>query len=394
MNDETLRYKLLRPVRRRVAARYRESRDLLSAYATLVERELTVGRSLDVPWRRRVRLWRRGFTSRSDVLFDLDDDYGAFVSDLQHELTDGVTEPWDAVVNNKLTYYLLFSSFSRFLPGLYGVVDDGEVKRTAPSMESLSQSVDGAVSVDTDRPGSFERAEAVPWIDAYLDANEALVLKPIYGQGGGGVLVCRKPAGADGYVVNGERTGSGEFAAAVGDLEGYLAWEFAEQAEYAAELFPESTNTLRILTMWDYDADEPFVAGAVHRVGTERSAPVDNWSQGGLSAEVVEDGVLGDAAQWLPSEGVVRRYGTHPDTGTTIEGARVPDWPRIRRLVLEIAAEFPSLPRLGWDVVHTGDGEFDVLEVNAHAATRTFQVHRPLLCDPRVRRFYRHHGCL
>lgn len=58
-----------------------------------------------------------------------------------------------------------------------------------------------------------------------------------------------------------------------------------------------------------------------------------------------------------------------------------------------MAAAFPYLLRLGWDVVLTDDEDgFPVLEVNAHAAMRTLQVHRPLLRDPRVRRFYEYHG--
>jgi D-alanine-D-alanine ligase-like ATP-grasp enzyme len=59
-----------------------------------------------------------------------------------------------------------------------------------------------------------------------------------------------------------------------------------------------------------------------------------------------------------------------------------------------MAAAFPHLPRLGWDLIVTGEGEFTVLEVNAHAGNLTVQIHRPLLREPRVRRFYEHHGCL
>jgi D-alanine-D-alanine ligase-like ATP-grasp enzyme len=57
-----------------------------------------------------------------------------------------------------------------------------------------------------------------------------------------------------------------------------------------------------------------------------------------------------------------------------------------------MAAAFPHLPRIGWDVVVTDDGGFVILEINAHAGVETLQVHRPLLRDPRIRRFYEHHG--
>lgn len=385
----------LKPIYRRIRGTYSAADERLSILETLLERELRIGRSLSIPWRRRLWLYRRGFTSRSHALFDLDEsNYRHYISDVQHELADDIVGRWDAVVNNKLTFYLAFGSFPAHLPELYGVVDDGRLKRNSPLMATPSWQEGprtSALAADARSPAG---AEAVAWITRYLDEHAALVLKPIYGHGGRGVLVCRTDDRADGYYVNGESKTDREFADLVADLEEYLAWAFVEQAEYAEELFPGSTNTLRILTMWDYETDEPFVGGAVHRIGTSESAPVDNWSRRGLSAEVNDDGELSRGAQWLPSLGEVRWYETHPDTGARIAGTRVPHWSTVRDGILDMAGEVPYLPRLGWDVVLTGGGGFVVLEANAHAATRTLQVHRPLLRDPRVRRFYEYHGCV
>lgn len=146
--------------------------------------------------------------------------------------------------------------------------------------------------------------------------------------------------------------------------------------------------------MWDHDADEPFLAVAAQRIGTSESAPVDNWGHGGLSAEVSDGGVLGRGARWDDARSEVRWAEVHPDTGARIEGTRVPGWPTVRERVVAMAAEFPSLPRIGWDVLVTGEGEFVVLEANAHAAMVELQVFRPLLRDPRIRRFYERHGCV
>jgi D-alanine-D-alanine ligase-like ATP-grasp enzyme len=52
-----------------------------------------------------------------------------------------------------------------------------------------------------------------------------------------------------------------------------------------------------------------------------------------------------------------------------------------------MAEELSSLPRVGWDVVVTDDG-FELLELNTHAGVETLQVHRPVLADPRTRRFF------
>jgi hypothetical protein len=410
MRTDTLRYSLLKPLRDRTASACRAVTAEVGTLAALAARELAAAGSVDVSLRRRLWLWRHGFTSRSDALFDVDrTNHHEFVSDRQHERVDDVDGRWADVVTNKLAYYLLFEPLGDHLPELYGVVDDGTLQRGSPRLADPHAAVgeappDGAADPPT-------RTPAGPWARTYLDAHDALVLKPVYGSGGRGVLVCRRRgddgteagAGADGaggdavtgtpegYVVNGEPYTPEAFDALVGELSEYLAWSFVEQADYAAALYPDATNTLRVVTLWDDATDEPFVSGAVHRVGTAASAPVDNWSRRGLSAEIRDDGTLSSAAQWRPDEGSVEWFDEHPDTGEPLAGRSVPDWPAVREGVLAMAAEVPSLPRLGWDVVVADDG-FRVLEVNAHAATRTLQVHRPLLADPRTRRFYERHG--
>ena len=349
-----------------------------------------------MPLSRRLWLWRHGFTSRSHALFDVTPatrrDY---LSDLQHERANDLGDQWDAVVNNKLAFQFLLGAFPDRLPDLYGVVHDGRVYRDYPGVappphadSETTADVGEAATSDHERPD----ATAGEWLAAALDAAGVLVCKPVYGSGGRDVLVCRRTA--DGYRVNGDRHSRSALVSRVADFEGYLVTEYTEQGEYGARLFPDAANTLRVLTLWDPETDAPFVAGVVQRIGTQKSAPVDNWSRGGLSAAVREDGTLSAGAQWLPDRGVVRWFESHPDSGAQIEGTTVPDWDAIRAGVLDLARTVPYLPRVGWDVLPTGDGEFVVFEANAHAATRTVQVHRPLLRDPRVRRFYEHHGCL
>lgn len=60
--------------------------------------------------------------------------------------------------------------------------------------------------------------------------------------------------------------------------------EYVEQAGYAAEIYPESANMLRIHTMIDPETDEACIPGAFHRFGSSEIGHVDNWSAGGLSA--------------------------------------------------------------------------------------------------------------
>lgn len=368
-------------VLKRAARRCPDLHERLAVARMLVHREIVSGPSVPLSWDQRLSLWRHGFTSRSGVLFDLlDGDYEDYLSDYRFELLDDVGGQWGDVMGNKLAAHLLMGPFEDRLPDLYGVLVGGELRRDVPFLSAPPP------TSAPDTSGTVDR------LDAYLDAHGAIVLKPIYGYSGKGVSVCRKVPGRDGYHVDGEPTSRDEFAALVTGLDEHLVSEFVEQADYTETIFPGSANTLRVVTLWDPETDEPFVSGAVHRIGTAETAPVDNWSQGGLSAEIRPDGTLSSAARWSGATSEIRWYDRHPDTGARIEGTRVPNWPAIEERVLEMAAAFPHLPRIGWDLVVVDDGGFVVLEINRHAGIETMQVHRPHLADPRVRRFFEHHG--
>lgn len=55
----------------------------------------------------------------------------------------------------------------------------------------------------------------------------------------------------------------------------------------------------------------------------------------------------------------------------------------------------PVRPYVEWDVVPTDEeGGFAVLEANSYSGMKALQVHRPLLDDERVKRFYDAHDAL
>ena len=367
----------------------------LSVVETLAGREVVSG--VPLPLSRRLSLWRHGFTSRSGVLFGVGPGtYDDYLSDYRLELLDDLGGDWGDVPANKLAGHLLFGASREHLPDLYGVVDDGHVYRDYPTVVSPPTS-----GVDAgDRPaqptddglGQASHREAGEWVASVLDETGTLVCKPAYGFGGEGVHVCR--ATEDGVVVDGERRSRGAFVEWVDGLSATLVTGYVEQADYAARLFPDAVNTLRVLTLWDPETDAPFVADAVQRIGTQESAPVDNWSRGGLSAAVREDGTLSAGARWDADSRRLEWFESHPDGGAQIEATTVPDWDAIRAGVLDLARTVPYLPRVGWDVVVTGDGEFVLLELNGHAGIETLQVHRPHLDDSRVRRVYESYGAI
>lgn len=208
--------------------------------------------------------------------------------------------------------------------------------------------------------------------------------------GGKQVLLCESEDGA--INVNGSRCTLNDTITAIEELEPAYASEYIEQHGYANEIFPKSTNTIRIVTMVDPDTQKPFIPIAVHRIGTSGTGSVDNWSAGGLSAEVdVENGELSEAAQL--DNGLLRWHDTHPDTNNTISGKVIPRWDEVTETILKIILNRPHLQYVGFDVVVTDDS-LKIVEANGNMDVDVLQVHRPLLSDDRVRRFYRHHGVI
>jgi hypothetical protein len=224
---------------------------------------------------------------------------------------------------------------------------------------------------------------------AHLPLGGRLVVKPIRDDGGNAIYMLSR--GEDGYRWNDRAVAPAELEVEIGRLHDFFVSEHIAQAAYARELFPAATNTIRALVMWDVDSQRPFVAQAAHRIARRSSLPVDNFAKGGLVAAVdVATGELSPARAYEPRGGRVTFHDAHPETGAAIAGRRVPRWPEIREELLELAAAFPFLPYVGWDLVVT-DGGFRILEGNNYPGLNVFG---PLLRDPRVRRFYRRHGVL
>jgi Sugar-transfer associated ATP-grasp len=322
------------------------------------------------PGWRETALVRRGFLPVSRELYRLDEqDREEFLSDRERELTWPINGGAAGLLDDKLAFFFML----RYL--------------RVPTPEILGSVLRGRIVLLGD--GGSGAAAPSDWLRAIVERQGAAVVKSARGGGGQQVFIVRRLDGE--FELNGRRDVWPAIERRLLSLENYLVSTFVDQAGYARAIFPQAVNTIRILTM--HDAEGAFVATAVHRFGTERSLPVDNWSRGGLSARVsLGDGILGPGVAF-PESGAVAWHDAHPDTASPIRGVAVPGWERIRDGVLALAAQTPFLPYVGWDVVVT-DGGFEVLEGNKYSDVNLLQVHGPLLRDERVRAFYRAHGVL
>lgn len=336
------------------------------AVLELVNKELQFSRVGSLPFRTRVRLWRRGMLSVSSILYRLDDPDRAplYLSDYQrHVGTWGLNRPFEFILNNKLAFWGFMRNFSPAIAPLAGLLEDGRLqlfgRRPAGGLESLGQ------------------------------AGAKLMLKPLSASGGSGVVVYEFVEGV--HRLNYEPCTVDELGRVLG-RGSFLVCPYLEQAEYARRIFPGVANTIRLLTLYDDERQEAFIAAGVHRFGTRSGSKlIDAWARGGLAADIdLATGRLG-TAYGAPRLGELPRWTHHPDTNEAIEGAYVANWVQISQGIVALASQLPFLPYVGWDILATDDG-FRIIEGNNRSDVNFLQLWRPLLANPRTEKFFRRRG--
>ena len=140
---------------------------------------------------------------------------------------------------------------------------------------------------------------------------------------------------------------------------------FIKQHPEMCKLSPTSVNSLRFVTFSSNskavtpDGKKMDIAYSIVRFGRE-GAIVDNLHSGGMVANVdLETGCLS-------TDGADRNgdmWVTHPDTGVTIKGFKVPYFEEAREMVKEAIATRKVEGYIGWDIAISENGPM-LLEVN------------------------------
>jgi hypothetical protein len=290
-----------------------------------------------------------------------------FVTDYQCSVrTPDINGPYRVLVKDKLLFDMMTQLFPSLHIPTHGVIDRGRLLFGKKPPEQ----------------------DLIDFLSELLRSRPGLVLKPVVGGGGVGIAFLKRRD--NGFSINERPTTPAELRAWLSGRQRNLLCDFIEQAPELAAFYPRTTNTVRLLTMWD--GDEPFAASAVLRIGTAMSYPVDNGMMGGIAAGVdLRTGTVGRAVSFPRKSKQVRWYSVHPDSGQPIEGMVIPRWTEIVAQMMEVCRHVPYLRYIGWDIVVTAGG-FKLVEGNHFPGLAPNQAHGPLLADPRVLRFYKAYG--
>lgn len=324
-----------------------------------------------VPYRHRFEMVRLGFTGEAYLLYDLanndPDDY--VPNDMWGPLLRTNGPAAMSLLGNKLLFWHTYSD-ELPMPPVLALAANGHVKPVGDSGVSSLEAL-------------IERLDDGP-----------VILKPVDGQKGRRVHSLARTGGE--LLLDGQPAKPSDVETALLQRDGMLVVGFARQAEYAAKVFPGSTNTVRVVMFGgEGTGNRPFVSAMAHRFGTSASAPVDNQSSGGVMGRLDPDTHrLGPACTYPFGAPRLVWHDSHPDTGAPIAGVQVPGLQRVLDRLHAFMRAHAYLTYVGWDIViapDTKDG-FTILEANYGAALQTQMFGFPYRRDERVMAFLRHHG--
>jgi len=329
-----------------------------------------------VPVLKRLYLLSKGFHSHVADLynlkdFSLDDYFSDWAKAKMSMMYDSrnIRAGYQYGLNNKLFSTALLGQYLR-TPKIYAIIEHGLILSLHPEAENIL---------------------ATPtWVDRCYSAGGKLVFKPSAEGRGRGIFILSSHDGN--LYINDVIVTEDEVNSRIKTLNEYLILEFLYQDEYTASLYPNSVNTIRIITIIEPDSHRPYMPMAVQRIGRDSSQPVDNWNRGGLCAQIhLETGTLGSAATREGKDRHIAWYDRHPDTNAPIKGLTVPDWNQVKETILDTASHLSYYKYLSWDVVKLDEG-IAVIEADTISGIETLQVHKPMLSDERVKKFLEHLG--
>jgi len=321
-----------------------------------------------VPLTRRFLLGLRGFFPEKHAFYRFDiHDRRLYINDIQMLRSSLINRRYRTILDNKLLFEKIVGRYAT-VPESFVLIRDAKPFWLGASAEKRCTLPD------------------------LVREKRVVIAKPVFGSGGNGIQLLQFRDGC--FRRNGAQIDPSDLSwksLGAGDM---LVSEYIHQGSFAAGLYSGSVNTIRMLTMQDPDTQLPFFAGAIMRIGCDRSAPVDNVSRGGLFCNIEpESGKLSKAVAGFHLDGPARRIEHHPDSGVRFEEQVIPHWHNILEQTVALAVKLPMLPYIAWDLAILDHG-IVVIEANSWSELASIQMGRPLLADPRVRRFLEHHDVL
>lgn len=264
--------------------------------------------------------------------------------------------------DHKLNTYYLLSPFKTAIPRHYYYVYGGKI-----------------MPLDVDKQ-SYATADDVL---ALVDRRE-IAAKTCTGGHGIGFYKFESRDGA--YLANGEPKTRDEMTKLISGFNDYIITDYVRPHSMFRRMFGEdSFVVMRTVTVFDPD-DGPQLACNVVRIGCKAAGLTTDYAGTIHCGLTLDDGKsfkpryrLADD-DWMPCE-------KHPDTGAELAGFTMPNYERLKELVLAVSRHVPVARYLVMDIVPTDDG-FSILEINSHGQLRPVDPFHPAALNPYLRKVF------
>ena len=338
---------------------------IMAALVYFIEEEVRAGlKGFGI---KRLILISKGFHHNRIIPFDFKKwKFSDYISDYEQKKIQFINHPYNKLLNNKVIFSTYFNAFFR-TPCSYCIINHGYFSPV--STKTLVK--------------NFKDLAAL------AAKNKKLILKPVEGMDAQGIFLVTFHDGQ--FQVNYNTYSDNDFEKFIMSLDQYLIEEFIEQGEITKALHPQSSNTLRVITLIDPSTSNPFIPIATIRIGTSISAPVDFFKLGGLIAYInIENGEVSTSMAMAENNSLVF-YDNHPETNGRIKGLTIPGWNELVDKLLSTAKMIaPLIKVVGWDIVITDEG-FVVIEGNSGPDTKIQGLNYPLAKNPKVLDFLKYH---
>ena len=126
--------------------------------------------------------------------------------------------------------------------------------------------------------------------------------------------------------------------------------EYVIQNKEISKIVDSSVNTIRIMT-FGYNGKSKILFACMRF--SDGTASVDNFHQGGMACLVdIKSGKLVGSAFNKNLE----YFDRHPKSGIKFDGFQIPNWDKVKKLVLDAALVNKNIHVVGWDVAVTENG--------------------------------------
>lgn len=318
-------------------------------------------------------LWcfKKGFLPKEYYAYNLScNDYSLYLPRYNNIKKASINGEFNHLLGNKILFEKHLKSITCDIEHLHVIENIGYIEKG--HLMSLNENLNA---------GDYKS------LTAFLEKSD-LILKPIFGSRGRGILLLQKDEGT--YLLDNDKITWDELISKLKTLDNYLIQERFVQKGFSNNIYPGSLNTMRVCTMVDPVTEKAFVSFAVHRFGSPESGYTDNFSQGGISAQIDSDGTLSRGLA-LNKQGEVTVFESHPLSKKPIQNEKIPNWKSITGSLIEMVRRMPYLKNIGWDVI-LSNGEIYILEGNIGADFDLIQVHKPLKEIPSAWKFLKQYN--